>query len=72
MRRVGRLQGYQRPTRNKIIRSKGDSERKEPRTGPKWWFFKKEDVEALQLDHDYNKRRKAYEKRRNPNLDLNS
>src|SRR5688500_9055052 len=65
LRLTNRLQGYQRPVRNKIIRRKGSTEHKEPSTGHRWWFFKKTDVDNLLLDTTYTHHRRGYDRWKN-------
>ena len=59
MRKSGRLRGEQRPARYWNHKWRG----REPTKGTsRWWFFKKEDVHALQADPAYCNGRRAFEK----------
>lgn len=62
LRKEGRLKGYQNPAR----RDRQNLYRSEPRTGNRWWFYKKMDVHDLQADPAYCDRRARWLKGRQP------
>jgi hypothetical protein len=59
--RTGRLKGIQRRPR-----WKKHPYRREPCTGNRWWFFRKEDVHVLQADSEYADRHARYQKGADP------